>query len=181
MPHIHDQYGQHDATVTGYIIRTDMDEPRILLHMHRKLGKLMPVGGHIEMTETPWQSIIHELREESGYDIAELCILQPKDRLRSLSDVPLHPYPLAMLTADYFDEEPGRHFHDDIAYAFVAGGEPAGLPEEGESLDIRWLTATDLVALPASEIFANVREIYAFALNTCLSSWESRPAGEFQA
>ncbi len=32
----------------------------------------MQVGGHIELDETPWQAVEHELREESGYTLAEL-------------------------------------------------------------------------------------------------------------
>jgi len=64
MAHIHTAPNQHDHTVTAYIIRIDKDEPRALLHMHKKLNVLLPVGGHIELDETPWAAMAHELEEE---------------------------------------------------------------------------------------------------------------------
>ena len=69
MPHIHTEPDQHDMTVSAYIVRTDSAEPLCLVHMHRKIGKLAQIGGHIELNETPWQSIAHELEEESGYTL----------------------------------------------------------------------------------------------------------------
>lgn len=42
MPHIHNQPGQHDICVSGYIVKiTESAEPRIILHKHRKLNKLL--------------------------------------------------------------------------------------------------------------------------------------------
>lgn len=71
MPHIHTKPGQYDHTVTAYIVRTDGDDPKVLLHMHRKLGMLLPPGGHVELDETPWAAMAHELTEESGYTLDE--------------------------------------------------------------------------------------------------------------
>ena len=54
MPHIHNQPGQHDICVSGYIVKiTEGAEPRIILHKHRKLNKLLQFGGHVELDETP--------------------------------------------------------------------------------------------------------------------------------
>lgn len=64
MSHIHSGNNQHDLTVTAYIVRIDTPEPQALLHLHKKLGVLLPVGGHVELSETPWQAIAHELEEE---------------------------------------------------------------------------------------------------------------------
>jgi len=63
MAHIHTQPGQHDHTASAYIVRTDFDEPKIMLHLHRKIGKYLQFGGHVELHETPWQAVVHELRE----------------------------------------------------------------------------------------------------------------------
>lgn len=68
MAHIHTAPGQHDNTVTLYIVRQFGTEWKGLLHMHRKHHRLLPVGGHVELDETPWQSAVHELREEAGYE-----------------------------------------------------------------------------------------------------------------
>ena len=69
MPHIHNKPGQHDICVSGYIVKiTEGDEPRIILHKHRKLKMLLQFGGHVELDETPWQAVLREIAEESGYD-----------------------------------------------------------------------------------------------------------------
>jgi len=53
MSHIHTNPGEHDQTVSAFIIRTDTAEPELLLHVHKKLGVLLQPGGHIELNETP--------------------------------------------------------------------------------------------------------------------------------
>ena len=53
MPHIHTEPGQHDHTVGAFIICLGNNSPKILLHMHKKLNKLLPIGGHIELNEAP--------------------------------------------------------------------------------------------------------------------------------
>ncbi len=46
MPHIHELI---DFTVAIFIVR----ERKVLLILHRKLNKWLPVGGHIELDEDP--------------------------------------------------------------------------------------------------------------------------------
>lgn len=175
MPHIHTEPGQHDHTVTAYIVRTDGDEPKALLHMHRKLHKLLPVGGHIELAETPWQAIAHEITEESGYALDSLAILQPTVRIDSAEGIIIHPYPIVANTHDITDD----HFHSDTAYALIAGADPTGKPAENESADLRWVTLNELSALPSSEIWQNTRQIYTFILSTALHHWEQVPTSQF--
>lgn len=168
MPHIHIEPGQHDQSVTAYIVRIDTPEPRALVHMHRKLNILLPVGGHIELHETPWQAMAHELLEESGYDMSEAKVLQPVVRVESLEDAVLHPYPISMNTHLIGKD----HFHSDISYGFVVENDPTKAAEEGESSDFRWLTSKELKALDSSEILANTRQVYDFILNNALKHWE---------
>ena len=59
-----------DLTVAGYII----DEDRVLLIEHKKLGLWLPVGGHIDPNETPDQAMVREAKEEVGLDIKLLQI-----------------------------------------------------------------------------------------------------------
>lgn len=70
MPHIHTEPGQHDLTVSAYIVRMDLPEPAIILHKHRKLNKWLQFGGHVEPHENPWQAVQREIREESGYELS---------------------------------------------------------------------------------------------------------------
>ncbi len=172
MPHIHTNPGQHDLTVTAFIVRTDTSEPQVLLHMHKKLKVLLPVGGHVELNETPWQAIAHELEEESGYKLEQLDVLQPKSRIRSLKSVDLHPYPLAINTHPI----PDNHFHTDIEYAFVAHGDPSGIIGEGESADMRWVTRAELETLDGMDVVIDTKQAYLFILDEALNEWEHIPA-----
>lgn len=177
MAHIHTGDNEHDFTVTGYIVRLDQDEPRVMLHMHKKLNALIPVGGHVELTETPWQAIGHELIEESGYELSQLEILQPRFRVESLSDkAVMHPYPAAMNTFSITE----NHFHTDIEYAFITREEARHKIGQGESTDTRWLTGCELNSLDEDELFPNTREIYNFILNDGLNEWIAVPTKEFK-
>ncbi len=157
MSHIHTEKGQHDHTIGAYIIREDGDEPRLIMHMHKKLNVLLAFGGHIELKETPWQAVIREAREESGYDIDQLLLLQPKERIKKLSGTVsdpsidmerwtgsvLHPYPVVI---DTHVIKPG-HFHTNDTFAFVTDQEPKHNVDEGESTDIRLLSRSEVAKL----------------------------------
>lgn len=177
MAHIHTNSGEYDLTASAFVIRDDLAEPRLLLHMHKKLNVLLQPGGHVELHENPWQAIEHELREEAGYTFSELDVLQPKNRLRSLSFAQLHPTPVVVNTHD-FDAE-GTHRHTDMSFVFLAHGEPTLAPEDGESNDIRWLSSEQLNALDTTEIFENVREIGQYVLDHVYQEWESTRADQF--
>jgi 8-oxo-dGTP pyrophosphatase MutT (NUDIX family) len=178
MAHIHTGPGQHDHTASAYIIRTDLGEPKIMLHLHRKIGKYLQFGGHVELHETPWQAVVHELREESGYDIDQLRILQPSARVKSLSDAIIHPQPASHSTHPFGSGI--DHFHTDIAYAVVADQPPRHAPEDGESTTLKLLTRKELAATDESETPDNVKQIGLFIFDHCLPDWEAVPVTEFK-
>lgn len=178
MAHIHTEPGQHDHTASAFIVRIDGGEPKVLLHVHKKLGMLLQTGGHVELHETPWQAVLHEINEETGYNLSQLQLLQPKLRLKHITGAVLHPQPLAHNT-HRFDHE-GIHMHTDVSYAFISDSLPAGLPDAGESRDQRWLGLADLQLLTKDEIFSNVREIMIFLLTDVLASWEVVELSDFK-
>lgn len=143
--------------------------------MHRKLGKLLPVGGHIELDETPWQAAAHEIAEESGYALDQLMLLQPHQRLHNLRYVILHPQPIVAATYDITPD----HFHSDVSYALVATGDPNGKPDEGESTDMRWLTRDEVRSLSSDEIWENTKQACEFIFETVLPTWEQVPTSNF--
>ncbi len=52
-------------TATAYLFQDN----KVLLHHHRKLGKWLPPGGHLEANETPPEAARREVLEETGLEI----------------------------------------------------------------------------------------------------------------
>ena len=177
--HIHTEPGQHDHTASAFIVRYDAGEPKVLLHMHKKLGVLLQTGGHVELHETPWQAVLHEITEETGYELSQLRLLQPNLRLKKITDAVLHPQPLVYNT-HRFDHE-GVHKHTDVSFAFMTDSLPAGVPDEGESRDQRWVGLAELKLLSENEIFANVREIMTYLLTNVLGKYEVVELSQFES
>ncbi len=147
-----------------------------MLHKHKKLGVYMQFGGHIELDETPWQAISHEIPEETGYEMNQLKLFQPKDRLKKVSRSILHPVPVCHNTHVIVDD----HYHTDLDYAFVANEAPKGTVAEGESSDIRLFTRAELLAHPADDIFQEVLDITLYIFEVCLPQWEQVNPREFK-
>lgn len=177
MPHVHTGFGHHDHTASAYIVRFDLPEPAVMLHLHRKLGRYFQFGGHIELDETPWQAVVRELNEESGYDIDQLELFQPAGMLKV--DVPTvvrHPYPLDHNTHMFKDES---HFHTDVTYALAATEPPRHETAAHESHDIIAVTVADLEKYPPHQIVPYTAGVVKFILETVVPNWERRPASQW--
>lgn len=172
MPHIHTEPGQHDATVSMFIVRR---EPRaILFHKHKIVGRWMQFGGHIELHENPWQTVVHELEEEAGYKIEQLRVLQAAPLIPGLIET-IHPVPIVYRSHSY----PGRvpHVHTDAAFGFMTEEEPAGKPQESESQELKWFTADQLKA--SEKLFVPDSRTIALHLLEQLESYRAYPAAIF--
>lgn len=168
MPHIHTQPGQHDHTASGFIIRMVEGEPKLILHKHKKTGKLQQFGGHIELNETPWEAVTHEILEESGYEMSQLRILQPKIRMPDNAANKQHPVPVSHNTHDFSED----HFHTDAAYAFVTGQSPRHSVAEGESSEFKLVSPEELAKLDDSTVPSGIKEVGLFIFGKCLKHWE---------
>ena len=175
MPHIHTQQGHHDLTVSAYVFRTDFDQPKLLLHWHKKLNKWLQFGGHVELHENPWQAIAHELLEESGYDLDQLKIVQPADRLTSATNIIVHPQPV-LINTHAFD---ATHNHIGIDYAFVTDEEPRHPVAADESQEVCLLTRDELMALPADKIYDATREISLYIFDVIVPQWKPVATGTY--
>lgn len=176
MPHIHTKAGQHDLTTTAFIVRVTNGEAYGLMHRHRKLAMLLPVGGHVELDENPWAAIIHEINEESGYEINQLSVLQPDERVLTMDGVKTHPVPLFLQTHQFKKGE--SHFHVDVGFAFVTDQYPQSSPQDGESSELLWLTNRQIQARQ-TEMPADVAQIFDFVLTTALQKWQRVNPSEF--
>jgi ADP-ribose pyrophosphatase YjhB (NUDIX family) len=128
MAHIHEKI---DFTASIYIVQ----DSKVLLHKHKKLGIWLQPGGHIELDEDPVEGALREAQEETGF-VVELIgqdspETQPLTRSRSLQ-LPM------FLNRHNYDE---AHEHIDFSYfARVVGGELT--PEEG--VEMRWFSREDI-------------------------------------
>jgi 8-oxo-dGTP diphosphatase len=183
MPHIHTEPGQHDHTASAYIIRVDPTDskPRVLFHMHKKYGILLQPGGHIELHETPWQAVLHEVIEETGYELKQLTLLQPNImKLSSLQNGVVHPTSLCHNT--HWGDDAHTHKHTDISYLFITNEMPNGLPDEDESADLRWFTIEELMALEDDTVASIAREVSQLAFGIVEeNSWNAVPLTTFEA
>ncbi len=179
MPHIHTKPGEHDFTASAFIVRLDTPEPAVMLHRHKKTNLWLQFGGHVELDENPWQTVHHEVLEESGYAMSQLQLLQPVLRPpTTANDAVFHPQPLALQTHRFGHED---HFHTDTSFAFVTHEAPANPIAEGESDIMHMFTASELERAPDNEIPDNVRAIALYVLNRCLEEYEQVDVAAFAA
>lgn len=131
----------------------------------------MQFGGHVELHETPWATVVHELREESGYGLDQLKLLQPPHTFTSFGDSSVaHPLPFVFGTHPFDGKM--DHFHTNADFLFTTTEEPKHAISEDESTTFRLLTRQEIIAMPKGEILENVRNValYAFSL---LDQWAS--------
>jgi len=172
MPHIHTLPGQHDHTVSAYIIRYIDDVPHLLLHRHKKYRTLMQPGGHVELNENPWQAILHELPEETGYDATQLAIFQPVvPTFLEADNTAVLPLPFLINSHRVKDGTVEDHYHDDSVYVFLADGLPNSDPAQDESQELRWLSADEIATWDDEDMTFGVKKITNEVMSSCIRSW----------
>lgn len=123
--------------VTGSAIVLD-GRGRTLLHRHKRLGRWLQPGGHVDPGESPAQAAVREAIEETG-----LAVWHP-DGTPRLVNVDVH--------------EGGRgHLHLDLRYVLAADGDAPFAPAAGESPDLRWVDVTDIGAWGDTSVSEAVR------------------------
>jgi 8-oxo-dGTP diphosphatase len=131
MAHIHEKI---DFTVAIFVVH----DAKVLLILHRKLGKWLPLGGHIELDEDPEIAALREAKEESGLDV-ELVGERPPTT---------EPGTRALIAPRFLDIHRISDTHEHIGMIYWArpvGGDVTLAPEEHH--DIRWCSAADLDTL----------------------------------
>ena len=133
-------------------------EGRTLLLLHRKLGKWLPPGGHIDPHELPDIAALREVKEETGLQVALL------DGGGAMGPVRRLAQPLCILQ-EYIT--PG-HEHIDLIYvARVLDGEVQHATEESHAA--RWYTAEEL---DGAEVSRDVCELGRQAIEL-VARWEA--------
>jgi 8-oxo-dGTP pyrophosphatase MutT (NUDIX family) len=112
--------------VTASALVVDLRSGLLLLHRHRRIGRWLQPGGHIEPAEAPEAAALREVAEETGY---------------------LAAHPPAAPSIVHVDEHPGPdgHLHLDLRYLLLvdAAAGPGAAAEDADERtvgpDLRWV------------------------------------------
>jgi 8-oxo-dGTP pyrophosphatase MutT (NUDIX family) len=99
----------------------------VLLHRHRKLGRWMQPGGHVDPGEDPPDAAVRESLEETG-----LVVTHPGGEPR-------------LVHLDVHAAAAG-HVHIDLRY-LAEGPDASPDPEPGESPEVAWMSWDEAAAL----------------------------------
>ncbi len=133
-----------DFTVAVFVVHAG----RVLLHLHLKLNRWLPPGGHIEPGELPDEAALREVREEAGIEI-ELFGDRGLPR-----DFPGQPRQLLRPAGIQLESIAPGHEHIDLVYfARVSGGQGTGTwPSVSEGF--RWMSLADLEEIAVTQEIA---------------------------
>lgn len=133
-------------TVAVFVVH----DQRVLLHYHRKLGKWLPPGGHIEDNELPDDAALREMLEETGI------------RARLVGQVGLPAFigdggaPRQLVAPAGIQVEPIYPGHEHIDLVYFARPDPDDTtaaevdPQLAESDRVGWYAADELASLGAN-------------------------------
>jgi 8-oxo-dGTP pyrophosphatase MutT (NUDIX family) len=128
MAHIHEKI---DFTVAIFVVQ----HGKVLLILHRKLGKWLPLGGHVELDEDPEAAALREAREESGLEVELLGERPPTTE----------PGTRALIAPRFLDIHRITETHEHIGLIYWARPRNGSLAlAEAEHHDIRWCSSEDL-------------------------------------
>ena len=135
--------GEKHFTASAWIL-TDSKPQKILLLYHKKLGKWVQPGGHIEQFENPIQTVIREVKEETGIDISFL--FEQMDVIDNDGTFLPSPAFLTEFRIPEYNNDP-EHFHLDIQYVIKVPQQSLTFRKK-ESHGIGWFTKDEALSLP---------------------------------
>jgi len=131
------QFDPGHVTASGFVLSPDRSS--LLLIEHRRLGRWLQPGGHIDLEDsTVERAARREIEEETG--VGELTALVP-----GLFGLNHHPIPAR--GAGQVPEPAHRHF--DLKFAFVAGNDEVVV--SAEVVDASWVALEEVPALGVDE------------------------------
>ena len=108
-----------------------------VLHIHKRLGRWLQPGGHVDPGEGPWDAARREAHEETG-----LAVVHPTGGPR-LIHVDVHPAPLG-------------HTHHDLRY-LLFGADEDPVPPPDESPAAAWFSWEEAFAVADAALVGALR------------------------
>ncbi len=126
--------------LTASAVIVDMTSHKMLLHFHKRLNRWLQVGGHADY-ETDFSRVaLREAQEETGLpDLA----FYPSDNPIVPIDYDAHTFPQR--------KDIPEHFHLDFRYVLTTHKPDDVSPEDGESVEFKWLTFEEALSLISDE------------------------------
>ncbi|MDP3957102.1 MAG: NUDIX domain-containing protein [bacterium] len=142
MPHIHTKPGEIDFVSDVYIVHKN----KVLIRLHEKYKIWIAPGGHIELNETPEETAVREVEEETGLEIElysgnKTIAEKGSGRLRQL-------VPPMFMNIHNVNE---KHRHIVFVYFATAKSDLVIQPDTNEKTDCRWFTKEGIIAAPEIE------------------------------
>lgn len=123
-------------------------ENKVLLHKHKKLNLILPLGGHIDRDELPTLAAVREVKEEAGLDV---------DLYQSKSYNKYDDGSYEINQGEYLHVHKINEFHEHICYVYFAKAYSSNLsPQKGESKELIWFTKEEI--LNSSYLKENVKK-----------------------
>ena len=127
------------------------DEGKVLLVYHKKLDVWLYPGGHIEKNETPDETVIREVKEETGLDVE--IVSEIKTNISDEDAIVLHnPY---VILCEYIRGKK-EHYHIDMVYICKIISEQTLEYNKHESKGIDFFDNKDIDSLPLFLNFKNL-------------------------
>lgn len=123
-----------DFTASGFVV----EDEQVILVDHAKLGRWLQPGGHVEARETPVETAVREVREETGVVMAVHDSSHPTDDPAESETLP-QPFRVNL------HEVRSGHWHVDFAYLGTVDRETG--PTDAAPDEARWFTRDELAAL----------------------------------
>ena len=119
---------------TGSALLVNRTGDKVLLNHHKALGFWLQFGGHADGNPDLFDVARREVQEESGFmDIVPV--------MADILDIDIHPIPYNPKKAEPV------HLHYDVRYIFRLTNDDGNFTVSDESLDMRWCSFEEAVAL----------------------------------
>lgn len=131
-------YTPGHLTASAFILNQSHD--KILLTLHRKLGKWMQLGGHLEGEKDLLAGALREAVEESG--LKEFKVLVPEPFDCDVHGIPARPQAQP--------PEPA-HDHYDVRFLIASAEPEENILISDESSDLKWFSLDEALKLTQNE------------------------------